>query len=176
MSIFIAMLILGVVSSQNTLNHTGYCTSYGWDDNSPPSAQIAYPKSDGYPTMHDQAYEGKGTYTDPITFATDKNEIPIGSMVYIQYLRKYFIMEDDCAGCDTEWENQKKYHIDLWMGPDHSLPSNKLYQCEDYITSDNYYSKWDAPIIVNPANNLPVDTTPLIDPNTGNCTAVIYKQ
>lgn len=49
-----------------------YCTSYGWNDNSPPSAQIAYPG------LHKLATEGSGTYNDPITFATDKDEIPIG--------------------------------------------------------------------------------------------------
>eukprot|EP01084_Bolivina_argentea_P309650 535667_1 len=174
MSVLFAFLIIFVTVNGQAVNHTVYCTSYGWDDNSPPSADIAYPKSAGYPTMHDKAYEGKGTYSDPITFATVKDEIPIGSMVYVPYLRKYFIMEDDCGTCHQEWD-EHKYHIDLWMGPDHALPSNKLYACEDYITSDNYYSKYDAPIFVDPPNNLPVDTTPLIDPNTANCTAVIYK-
>ena len=175
MSIFlVGLVIFAGVNGQTSVNRTGWCTSYGWHDNSPPSAAIAYPKSDGYPTMHNEAYEGTGEYTDPIAFATDKNEIPIGSIVYVSYLRKYLIMEDDCAGCDTDWKNEH-YHIDLWMGPDHSLPSNALYKCEDYVTSDNYYSKWDAPIIVNPAKNLPVDTTPLINPTTANCSAVIYK-
>lgn len=71
-------------------------TSYGWNDNDPPSAEIAYPKSDGYPTKDNSATEGQGTYKDPITFATDKRDIDIGTMVYDPFLRKYFIMEDLC--------------------------------------------------------------------------------
>ena len=149
----------------------GKQTSYGYDDNSPPSAEIAYPKSDGYPTVHDEATEGSGKYDDPITMATDKDEIAIGSIVYLCHLRKYLVMEDDCGDCDSDWEDDKKYHIDVWMGPQKSLPSNLLYACEDYVTIDN------AGIIVNPANeSLPVDTTPLIDPDTGNCSAVLYDK
>ena len=51
-----------------------YVTSYGYDDNTPPSAQIAYPKSDGWPTIHNRATEGPGTWDSPITFATDLHE------------------------------------------------------------------------------------------------------
>ena len=76
---------------------TGECTSYAWDDNSPPSAEIAYPKNEGYPTAHNLATEGTGAYNSPITMATDKSEIAIGSLVYVPYLRKYFIMEDACG-------------------------------------------------------------------------------
>ncbi|CAF1424684.1 unnamed protein product [Adineta ricciae] len=72
-------------------------TSYGWNDNDPPSAEIAYPKSGGYPTKHNSATEGRGTYEDPITFATDERELDIGTMIYVPFLRKYFVMEDRCA-------------------------------------------------------------------------------
>src|SRR5690348_3046632 len=47
---------------------TATITWYGFNDNSGEtedqhgSADIAYPKSDGYPTPHNHATEGKGTY------------------------------------------------------------------------------------------------------------------
>eukprot|EP00483_Globobulimina_turgida_P001424 UN01426 len=163
-----ALIVLFVTTTVSAKNQTVYHTSYGWDDNSPPSAEIAYPKSDGYPTKHNQAYEGTGTYADPITFATDKDEIAIGSIVWVSDLHKYFVMEDDCAACDSDWRNGK-WHIDLWMGPDKRLPESKLYACEDYITKSG------VTVIINPAQNLPVDKTPLINPSTGDCTAVIYR-
>ena len=163
------ILVATCLMTEAAQNQSVYHTSYGWDDNSPPSAQIAYPKSDGYPTIHDEAYEGTGEYSDPITFATDKDEIAIGTFVYVTDLRKYFVMEDACGQCQKDWNNDKKWHIDLWMGPDHALPSNKLYQCEDYITRSG------VTVIIDPPKDLIVDTTPLINPTTGNCTAVIYK-
>src|SRR5580692_8695053 len=55
-------------------------TFYGWDDNSPPGNAIAYPAG-SFPTVHTAA-GGTGTYADPITYATDKSEIPIGTRLY----------------------------------------------------------------------------------------------
>jgi chitosanase len=136
---------------------------YGFDDNSPPNADIAYPKDDGYPTVHNQATEGKGTYNDPITFATDEHELAVGSLVYVPYLEKYFIMEDDCTECDSRWSNQHKYEIALWIGPQSSSPASVLSACEDRLTRDS------TTIVVNPASNLRVDTTSLF--THGTCTA-----
>jgi hypothetical protein len=138
-------------------------TLYSFDDNSPPSADIAYPKDEGYPTVHNQATEGKGTYNDPITFATDKRELAVGSIVYVPYLEKYFVMEDDCTECDNDWSNQHKYQIALWIGPQTSSPPRVLSACEDQLTRDS------TTIVVNPARNLRVDTTPLFTHDT--CTA-----
>jgi hypothetical protein len=58
---------------------------------------------------------GTGTYANPITLATDAAELPVGTRVYVPYLQKYFIMEDDCTQCDADW-NKGVYHIDLWIG------------------------------------------------------------
>ena len=65
-----------------------YATFYGWADNSPPGGAIAYPKSDGNPTVHETA-GGSGTYADPITFATDKAELPVGTLLYVPFIEKY---------------------------------------------------------------------------------------
>ena len=91
-----------------------YATFYGWADNSPPGGAIAYPKSDGYPTVHDTA-GGAGTYADPITFATDESEFPVGTILYVPFIEKYVVMEDDCVECDSDWTSAHKWHIDLWM-------------------------------------------------------------
>src|SRR5581483_7096872 len=147
-------------SASKTINM--FVTSYGFNDNSPPSADIAFPKSDGNPTLHNKATEGKGTYSDPITFATDQHELKPGSRVYVPFLEKYFIMEDECVECDNDWANHK-YHIDLSMGPQHSSNANALFNCEDSITRDS------TAVITSPATNLTVDTTPLFSNN--KCTA-----
>ena len=43
-----------------------FWTFYGWYDNTPPGGDIAYPQ------IHNTA-GGKGTWSDPITFATSRS-------------------------------------------------------------------------------------------------------
>lgn len=101
-----AMAALGIVAATGTAQASTtrnfLVTLYGWPDNSPPGNDIAYPESDGNPTIHNAA-GGTGTYANPITYATDKAELPIGTIVYYPYLHRYFIMEDDCVECDEDW-------------------------------------------------------------------------
>jgi len=160
---FVLLLVFASLVLSQT--HNGQTTSYGWNDNDPPSAQISYPRNGGYPTLHNAATEGVGTINDPVTFATNKDEVAIGTIVYVPHLRKYFVMEDDCAQCDSDWKNGK-YHIDLWMGPQRSSNSKSLDDCENYVTRDN------VPFIVKPAGNLPVEKTPLY--NGTHCTAKVF--
>jgi len=141
-------------------------TSYGFNDNDPPSADIAYPRSEGNPTRHDRATEGKGTHDDPITFATSSDELPIGTLIYVPHVRKYFIMDDDCVPCDSDWADRQQYHVDLWMGPGHESDDSALSDCEDRITRDS------AEVIVDPSPDLPVDTTPLFA--NDNCSARLH--
>ncbi|MFI5306855.1 MAG: hypothetical protein ACHQ53_05875, partial [Polyangiales bacterium] len=82
-------------SAPQTIDHL--VTFYGWPDNSPPGDGIAYPK------LHKGA-SGTGTYADPITFASDPNEWPAGTILYLPYLQRYVIMEDSCADCITDWK------------------------------------------------------------------------
>ena len=142
-------------------------TLYGWPDNSPPGDAIAYPENEGYPTIHDVA-SGTGTYADPITYATDEAELPVGTIVYYPYLHRYFIMEDDCTECDEDWTGQGPdggpglYHIDLWIGGENGN-SNDVINCEDNLTQSS------AAVIVNPPSTEPVDTTPLFNSSTNPC-------
>jgi len=160
---FLLLYFINVILCQKTT--TMYVTSYGFDDNSPPSDQIAYPKDDGYPTVHNFAYEGSGAYNDPITMASYKAEIPIGTFIYVPFLRKYFVMEDLCGECEKNWQNGQ-YHVDLWQGPDEESNEQALEDCENKITRSA------TPVIINPAQNLPVETTHLF--TNGQCTAVIF--
>jgi hypothetical protein len=148
---------------------------YGFDDNSDGDTQhddttaIAYPKNAGYPTLHNLATEGSGTYADPITFAADpkdlKGAFPIGSHIYVPFLQKYFIMEDECEACNQNLPNGVQYGLNLWMGPQRISSPSTLTACEDHLqrTTD---------IIIKPDLNLPVDTTPLLHNN--QCTAQIH--
>jgi hypothetical protein len=137
-------------------------TFYGWDDNCPPGNAIAYPKSSGFPTVHDAA-GGTGSYTDPISFATDKSELPIGSLVYAPFIEKYLVMEDDCGGCVTDWSKSMKWHIDVWMNSDGTEKASALFACEDQWTQNA------TTIEIDPPPGRTVTTTPLFDPSTNVC-------
>jgi 3D (Asp-Asp-Asp) domain-containing protein len=141
-------------------------TLYGWPDNSPPGGAIAYPKSDGNPTLHNTA-GGTGTFSNPVTYATDKAELPIGTKVYYPFLKRYFIMEDDCVACDRDWTGHgpdggpKFKHIDMWVGGKGGNV-NKVIDCEDSLTQS-------GTVIVNPPSNEPVSSTPLFNSSNNNC-------
>jgi hypothetical protein len=125
-------------------NATVELTFYGAVDNDPPgSTEIAYPNS-----RHPGA-GGTGSYADPLTLATDPRELPPGSTVYVPFLKKYFVMEDDCAECIQDWSASKKPHLDLWMS---ATGGADLLRCEDALTPDD-----PAPVRVNPPADLPVD-------------------
>lgn len=143
-----------------------YFTSYAYNDNDDGNghygtAAIAYPD-----THHPIATEGKGTYADPITFATDPREIPPHTMIYVPYLQKYFFMEDACAECTSDWNHAHKWRTDLFMGPNNALqPEPALANCESKITRN-------AVMYINAGPGYPVDVTPLF--SAGHCTAHLH--
>ncbi len=139
-----------------------YVTFYGWADNSPPGGAIAYPMNGGFPTLHDAA-GGTGTYADPITFATDEAEFPVGTILYVPFIEKYVIMEDDCVECDSDWTSMHKWHTDLWMNSNASESSSALVNCEDSWTRSS------TTVEVHPPATRTVTTAPLFDPSTNTC-------
>jgi len=122
-------------------------TFYGWPDNDPPGAAIAYP------TATQPQAGGTGTYADPITAAVSANNplFPVHSIIYISELQKYVIVNDECATCSEGW-------IDIWVGGTASNSSAVLAQ-EDALTGNDTALH---SVILNPDANLPVDTTPLL--------------
>lgn len=149
---------------------TVWLTWYGYNDNSGQtenqhgSADIAYPKSDGYPTLHNHATEGKGTYTDPVTFAAPNKDLkttfPIGSIIYVPLVKKYFIMEDECGDDDPQGCQHGTNHVDLWMGPPSASNGTKLDDCEGNATPNNTVK-----VTINPSSTLSVDTSTMFKNN-----------
>ena len=143
-----------------------YFTSYGYNDNDDGSghygtAVIAYPDS-----HHAIATEGKGTYSDPITFATDPREIHPHTMIYVPYLQKYFFMEDGCTECSNDWDNGHTWRTDLFMGGNTALqPEPALADCESRITRN-------AVLYINAGPGFPVDVRPLFA--NGSCSARMH--
>lgn len=149
------------VSARSTVV-TMYTTAYSYTDGSRPSAYIAYPRKAGYPTRHNLATEGRGTYADPVTMASYRGELPIGSIVYVPYLRKYFVMEDACGQCSYDWRYHRRWHIDLWVGPRVITNRAALRACEYSLTRPA------TKVILHPAHNLIVDQTLMFTNN--HCT------
>jgi 3D (Asp-Asp-Asp) domain-containing protein len=130
-------------------------TFYGAADNDPPgSTEIAHPND------HHQEAGGTGTYTDPLSLAADPRALPVGTRVYYPPLRKYFVMEDDCAQCITDWRSSRKPHIDLWTG---DYQGSALLACENALTPDGLVA-----VELNPPPGRPVDHRPLF--NGRGCT------
>ena len=161
-----------------------YVTWYGFNDNSCQVESdhncntIAFGKSDGFPTRHDAGTEGTGTFDDPGTFATasadsgSPAELAPGTVIYIPSVRKYFVMEDQCAECGMEWDQKMAYHVDVWMGPSYGSDDVPLMDCEDTLTLGDDPFQGTGTVIVNPSADLPVDDTPLFA--NGACTTHTY--
>jgi len=125
-----------------------FVTFYGAADNDPPgSTEIAHPNG-----RHREA-GGSGTYADPLSLAADPRAVPVGTRVYYPPLKKYFVMEDDCAQCITDWRSSRTPHIDLWTG---NYQGSALIACENALTPDGLVA-----VELNPPPGRPVDTRPL---------------
>ncbi|OJI83541.1 hypothetical protein ASPTUDRAFT_55578 [Aspergillus tubingensis CBS 134.48] len=130
-------------------------TFYGYPDNDPPSADIAYDCGRGYTAG------GTGTYDDPLTFATAPGEFEKCEIIYLPYLRKYLRFEDTCAQCTTDYDNGK-LHIDIWTGSTKSSGGDTQIDCEDSLTPDDSQT-----VIISPGTSYTVNSDELFA--SGKC-------
>lgn len=109
---------------------------------------------------------GVGTFADPITLAASEGNslLPAGTLVYVTGLRKYFLVEDICGNCTSNW-------IDIWMESDATSNENAVLQCESNWTGDVNQLK---EIRINPPSGLVVDTTPFFDMTRNQCNPVTW--
>eukprot|EP01087_Luapelamoeba_hula_P013218 TRINITY_DN377_c0_g1_i1.p2 TRINITY_DN377_c0_g1~~TRINITY_DN377_c0_g1_i1.p2 ORF type:complete len:229 (-),score=24.64 TRINITY_DN377_c0_g1_i1:70-756(-) len=161
LSFFALMVVCGcgvcVVDAGH--NVTATTTFYGAKDNCPPGGDIAYPQ------IHKLA-GGVGTHANPITYAGSRDATKPGTRIYVFFLQKYFIMEDDCEECDSDWKDKRRYHFDLWMGPDSVTKGPNLIACEDALTRGN------SLVEIDPPASYPVNQTPLFDGSSLKC--IVY--
>ncbi|MBP2327886.1 hypothetical protein JOF56_008271 [Kibdelosporangium banguiense] len=166
--LLVLMSVFTGVPANAATTYPMFLTFYGWWDNTPPGGDIAYPQ------IHNTA-GGKGTYADPITFATSTSELRAGTKVWVPRVRKYFIMEDSCQECGEDWNGEGPNggpglrHIDLWLGGKGGDPMAAI-DCEDALT---HYNPDSTPVmesvVVDPPSDEPYDPTPIFNTGTGEC-------
>jgi 3D (Asp-Asp-Asp) domain-containing protein len=116
-SAFLSTSILAacpVLAAETTRTVTN--TAYADQDNDPPGSNaIAFPKSDGYPTVHNGT-GGTGTCADPITIAADPRDFPPGTKLYVPSMKFYGVVEDTCANCIADRTAGRPTKIDFFVG------------------------------------------------------------
>jgi hypothetical protein len=169
-----------------------YLTAYGYPDNTPPSAGIAFPATSTttFPNnstgtgIHTSA-SGTGTYSDPVTTADYTGMLPAGSEIYVPGDQKYYIVEDSCTECRSDITGSGTnddgtlgvgqdggpglVHFDRWVGGDGEDFAD-VVACEDQMTGQNQFGGPQmTPIILNPPSDEPVNTNPIYDAANNTC-------
>jgi 3D (Asp-Asp-Asp) domain-containing protein len=109
---------------------------------------------------------GVGSYADPITVAAsaDSTTLTSGTLIYVTGLKKYFLVEDNCRNCTTNW-------IDLWMESNATNSVDAVTQCEYNWTGDVTQLK---EVLIEPSSGLQVDVTPFFDVGANQCNPVTW--
>jgi hypothetical protein len=161
-ALIVALSVLGSPTAAHAqTNVQAFMTLYGWADNSPPGPGIANP----CPGRSGVA-GGTGTFADPVTFATDVNELGWCRVIYVPYMKRYFIHEDECSECDANWNSSHLYRFDMWAGGDANStkkPEKRaLRACESTWTRANSPTDPNNPTVwIDPPAGLPVTTAPI---------------
>jgi hypothetical protein len=163
------------VSHPGEVKLVAYTTAYTYFDNTPPgSSIIAFPKSDGFPTLHEVA-GGTGTYSDPITVAVghvmsggvDTPDFAPGTRFYLPNLRRYFMVEDTCGDGDHPQDipchklndeaasTGATVWLDLWIGGDANSSEAEAAACASEVTGGHL-------ILLKPAAHYAVSAGPVL--------------
>ncbi len=134
-------------------------TFYRWDEKGNPGNGIAYPHS-AYPQTLHEVSSGIGSFSDPLSIATNTSAFPPGARMYAPYIQKYLIVEDICPECDNK-------QIDIWLNSD-GRNQTLGDDCAGKYTRDS------EPIEINPPAGRAVSTANLFDPATGTCRWLPY--
>ena len=139
--------VLSCLSSSGEAAQTvsSYVTFYGFDDNDDGNPSNTGTTVISHPSVHDEATEDLGTYSRPGTLAAAKGFLPPGTIVYVPALKRYYVMEDTCRECASNWKNDK-IHVDLFV----SGRGEALQACEYRLTMES------TKIIIDPPADLPV--------------------
>ena len=139
--------VLSCLSSPGEAAQTvsSYVTFYGFDDNDDGNPSNTGTTVISHPSVHDEATEDLGTYSRPGTLAAAKGFLPPGTIVYVPALKRYYVMEDTCRECASNWKNDK-IHVDLFV----SGRGEALQACEYRLTMES------TKIIIDPPADLPV--------------------
>lgn len=148
-SMLLAFLLVSFSFAAEPRNITNVLlTSYGFNDNCPPSGTIEFPK------IHKVA-GGIGTYRDPITFASfpgsgGLHPGEIGARVCS--LNGTLSLRMAATNARRTGKPRDSCNLDLWIGPDAlSVPASALVECENALTSAN------NTIEASPPSNYPVN-------------------
>lgn len=136
-------------------------TFYSYGDNTPAGKSIAYPK------VHQEA-GGRGTYADPITVSVEEGFLKPGTRLYVNDLKKYMIVEDLCGDPPCGTHDTKNY-IDVWMNSEKGSDKEAVTQCQYKWTRRTKDGDKPKQVVIEPSEDLPVDTTPFFNTNTDKC-------
>jgi 3D (Asp-Asp-Asp) domain-containing protein len=139
-----------------TVGNTGYADQ----DNDPPGSNaIAFPKSDGYPTVHNGT-GGACTYADPTTLAVDPRDFQAGTRIYVPSMLCQFMVEDTCSNCIADRTAGRPTKIDFFVGGKNATNA-QTQAYESSITTNGATRQ----IIVNPDPCKNVIVGPLYETN-----------
>lgn len=148
-TLFTTLAYLGLTAMACTKVTKVTHTFYGPGDNDPAGSNaIAYDCGRGFKAG------GRGTYANPLTFASAPGEFDKCEIIYDPYLHKYLRFEDTCAKCTSDWNGSPRVnHIDVWIGGALKNMGPGQTQCENALTP----AEKSQTIVRQPAKDLVVD-------------------
>ena len=151
-----------VARAQSPTTVKAFMTLYGWEDNSPPGPVIAH---GGCPNGGHSTAGGVGTFADPVTFATDVSELPWCTVIYVPYMQRYFIHEDECSQCDSDWTTTTCTGSTCGPGGRAGRASARegalMRARARGQRADSVTDPGNPTVTIDPPSNLPVTTAPI---------------